>query len=213
MTRPTMLYVCQTCISPRRSRCPHGAFGHLLAVSEWLTQHPIVLNYPPHIWLHADCPQEPAPPPPNEEGSAPLPISAAQVAARAKVQYSNKVAIVHLQSGELDRGLVVVSRHRLRVLSPRTTCGTQANDGHTHTHPSPLAPHPSPLAPHHSPLIPHPLPHPQRPPPVRSHPHTLDTRTAQANGGGYPSDFASGGADGAAASRLLQPELLLLPPR
>ena len=94
-------------------------------MSEWLTQHPLVLRYPPHIWLHADCPQ------PEEEldGAEGLDEAAHGVSTpRQQVQYSNKLAIVYLQSGELDKALLVlkemeenvrrnlVGRERLQIL-------------------------------------------------------------------------------------------------
>ena len=91
-------------------------------MSEWLTQHPLVLRYPPHIWLHADCPQ------PDGEGGEgggggemgpdDTPISTPNASPqRQQVQYSNKLAIVYLQSGELDKVSVVSVVSLVSVMS------------------------------------------------------------------------------------------------
>ena len=75
-------------------------------VSEWLTQHPLLLagKFPSHIWLHADCP---TPEPQGETDDA-----AARVA-KAKLSYAierltelNLRGIAHAQRGELDEALL-----------------------------------------------------------------------------------------------------------
>ena len=61
-----------------------------LFVSEWLTQHPLALSYPPHIWIHADCP--------------PLPPGASETLQR--VSYLNQAGVVQLQDAKLDYALM-----------------------------------------------------------------------------------------------------------
>lgn len=93
-------------------------------MSEWLTQHPLVLRYPPHIWLHADCPQ------PDGEGGEIGEIGPGESREeepqqpaspqRQQVQYSNKLAIVYLQSGELDKALLVLKEMEENIRSNLT---------------------------------------------------------------------------------------------
>jgi len=75
-------------------------------VSEWLTQHPLLLagKFPSHIWLHADCPT------PEPQGAT---DDAAARVAGAKLSYAmerltelNLRGIAHAQRGELDEALL-----------------------------------------------------------------------------------------------------------
>lgn len=105
------------------SEAQHEQWQRVL-MSEWLTQHPLVLRYPPHIWLHADCPQ------PEGEGGGgsememgpdDTPISTPNASPqRQQVQYSNKLAIVYLQSGELDKALLVLKEMEENIRSNLT---------------------------------------------------------------------------------------------
>jgi tetratricopeptide (TPR) repeat protein len=82
-----------------------------LFVSEWLTQHPLNLTYPQHIWLHADCPGGG-----GDGGGAAAEVAFARgaeaglrsgaEATRQHVDYLNRVGIVKLQDGKLDDALV-----------------------------------------------------------------------------------------------------------
>ena len=109
-TSPSCPPPAQPCRPQALAEAQHEQWQRAL-MSEWLTQHPLVLRYPPHIWLHADCPQ------PEGEGGGggggggggemgpdETPISTPDASPqRQQVQYSNKLAIVYLQSGELDK--------------------------------------------------------------------------------------------------------------
>lgn len=65
-------------------------------ISEWLTQQPLNMQHPNHIWLHADVP-----PADTTGGSAPsMPEEA-----RQRIEYLNQAGLVHLQDGRLDDAL------------------------------------------------------------------------------------------------------------
>ena len=68
------------------ARRPAGLKNDLqgLFVSEWMTQHPLHLSYPQHIWVHADCPPNTSPETPEPE-------------ALQRIRFLNESGNVHLQ--------------------------------------------------------------------------------------------------------------------
>ena len=100
-----------------------------LFVSEWLTNHPLNMEYPHQIWLHADCPPlvtpeeyaslaaraaaAPAAAPAGPSGLAASAPSAASssvaselpLAVRVRIEYVNRAGLYYLQEGRYDEAL------------------------------------------------------------------------------------------------------------
>jgi len=84
-------------------------------MSEWLTQHPPVLRYPPHVWLHADCPP---PEPLRPADSSNIADGEGEVPASAQwheVHMDNQRAVAFLKAGKLDNALVMLKETEATV--------------------------------------------------------------------------------------------------